>query len=71
MKEKNKLVKYVDDILKIGVGFERLLFFVFIFMLLCHIIACLWYIICFIFTYVFRVMVGRIDDNDDTLNWVF
>lgn len=42
VKERNKLVKYLTEILKIGVGFERLLFFVLIFLILCHIIACLW-----------------------------
>lgn len=42
VKERNKLVKYLSEILKIGVGFERLLFFVLIFLILCHIVACLW-----------------------------
>lgn len=42
VKERNKLVKYLSEILKIGVGFERLLFFVLLFLITCHIIACLW-----------------------------
>ena len=42
MKERNKLVKYLGEILRIGVGFERLLFFILIFFILCHIAACFW-----------------------------
>lgn len=42
VKERNKLVKYLQEVLKIGVGFERLLFFFLIFITLCHIVACLW-----------------------------
>lgn len=42
VKERNKLVKYLNEILKIGVGFERLLFFILIFFCVCHIVACLW-----------------------------
>ena len=45
MKEKSKLLKYINDILKIGLGFERLFFFILIFLILCHICACLWVII--------------------------
>ena len=43
VKERNKLVKYLNEVLKIGVGFERLLFFVLIFFVLCHIVTCFWY----------------------------
>jgi hypothetical protein len=42
VKERNKLVKYLSELLKIGVGFERLLFFVLLFFVFCHIVACLW-----------------------------
>ena len=34
VKERNKLVKYLNEMLKIGVGFERLLFMMIIFMVL-------------------------------------
>ncbi len=34
VKERNKLVKYLNEILKIGVGFERLMFMMLIFMVL-------------------------------------
>jgi hypothetical protein len=34
VKERNKLVKYLNEILKIGVGFERLLFMMLIFLVL-------------------------------------
>ena len=45
MKEKNKLMKYLNQILKIGLGFERLFFFILIFFLLCHISSCLWIVV--------------------------
>lgn len=34
VKERNKLVKYLNEILRIGVGFERLMFMMLIFMVL-------------------------------------
>ena len=48
MKEKSKLMKYLNDFLKIGLGFERLFFFILIFFIGCHITACLWLIIAFL-----------------------
>jgi hypothetical protein len=42
VKDRNKLVKYLNEILKIGIGFERLVFFILIFLVLCHIVCCLW-----------------------------
>jgi hypothetical protein len=42
VKEKNKLAKYLEDLLKIGVGFERLLFLFMIFIILIHIACCIW-----------------------------
>jgi hypothetical protein len=45
LKEKSKLLKYLNDILKVGLGFERLLFFVLIFLMLIHIVGCLWVVI--------------------------
>ena len=42
VKERNKLVKYLNEVLKIGIGFERLLFLMLIFLILQHIVACLW-----------------------------
>jgi hypothetical protein len=41
-KVRNKLVQNLSEILKIGVGFERLMFLVVIFFVLLHVIACLW-----------------------------
>lgn len=45
IKEKSKLLRYINEILKIGLGFERLFFFILLFLILCHICACLWIII--------------------------
>ncbi len=59
VKERNKLVKYLHEILKIGVGFERLLFFILIFIIFSHIAACLW------------ILVGNLNRDSDVDNWIF
>ena len=45
MREKNKLFGYINGYLKIGAGFERLFFFMMIFILCVHVGTCLWLII--------------------------
>ena len=50
MKEKNKLLKYLNDFLKIGLGFERLFFLLLIFFVLIHIVTCLWLITASLFS---------------------
>ena len=42
VKQRSQLLKYLNDFLKIGLGFERLFFFMLIFILMCHILTCLW-----------------------------
>ena len=42
VKERSKLLKYVREVVKLGFGFERLVFMTIIFLLVTHIIACLW-----------------------------
>ena len=44
VKESSKLQKQINEFLRIGVGFERLIFFCIILFLLCHIVSCLWII---------------------------
>ena len=44
VKERSKLLKYLNEILQIGLGFERLLFFVLIFMIGAHFVTCIWVI---------------------------
>jgi len=39
---RNKFVKYLNEVLKIGIGFERLLFLFLIFGVVLHIASCLW-----------------------------
>ena len=46
VKERTKLLKYLNEILKIGLGFERLFFFAMIFFILCHFITCIWVLTC-------------------------
>ena len=45
IKEKSKLMKYLNQFLKVGLSFERLFFFLMIFLMMCHIGACLWVMI--------------------------
>jgi hypothetical protein len=44
VKQKSKLLAYLNEFLKIGFGFERLFFFFLIFFLMSHLAACLWII---------------------------
>jgi hypothetical protein len=44
VKDRSKFLTYLNEILKIGIGFERLIFFALIFFLMAHIIACIWVI---------------------------
>jgi hypothetical protein len=45
VKERSKLLKYFKELMKVGVGFERLFFFVLMFLILCHIVSCLWVLV--------------------------
>lgn len=42
IKEKNKLLKYVREMVSLGAGFERLMFINLLFLMITHIVACLW-----------------------------
>ena len=42
MKDQNKILKQINEFLKISAGLDRLIFFVLTFSLLCHIATCLW-----------------------------
>jgi len=44
VKDRNKLVKYFNEVLKISIGLERLFFFMLIFMVLTHVVSCIWII---------------------------
>jgi hypothetical protein len=58
MKEKSKLLKYINEFLKIGLSFERLFFFLLVFIILCHISTCLW------------VMIASLSSEDFVDTWV-
>jgi hypothetical protein len=45
IKAKNNLLKYANDYLKIGLGFERLAYFMLGFMLILHVTTCLWILV--------------------------
>jgi len=44
-KERNTLSKYLNEVLKLSVSFERLSFFALLFIILTHITACFWVIL--------------------------
>jgi hypothetical protein len=44
VKERSKFLAYLNEILQIGLGFERLVFFAFIFFVMAHIMSCFWVI---------------------------
>lgn len=53
IKDRSRLLKYANEALKMGAGFERLFFFVFLFLILSHVVSCLW------------VLTGNINDTTD------
>lgn len=55
IKERNTISKYLNDVLKLSVALERLVFFCFMFVVLVHITACLW------------VILSSFEDNDTNL----
>lgn len=42
LKNKSKFLRYAQDILQLGVGFERLFFFILMVFMIIHILTCLW-----------------------------
>ena len=42
VKDRSKILKYVNELMKVGVGFERLFFFIMLFLMMSHIVSCLW-----------------------------
>jgi hypothetical protein len=65
VKERSKLLKYLNEILKIGLGFERLVFFIMIFFIMAHLLTCIWVIVA-------QFMGTITDDNtiDYTGTWI-
>ena len=45
VKEKSKLLKYIGNFLQLSLGFERLSFFILAFLMMTHILTCLWVMI--------------------------
>jgi len=58
LKEKSKLLKYIGRYLKLGLGFERLSFFLLVFFMMTHIMTCLW------------VMIAAFIDEDFKGTWL-
>ena len=57
-KESNKMFKYMENYLNIGVGFQRLLGFILSFFMIIHIVACLW------------IMTVQFNDNAGEGTWM-
>ena len=55
IKERNNISKYLNEVLKVGVAVERLVFFCFMFIILVHITACFW------------VIIASIEEDDNNL----
>ena len=55
IKERNTISKYLNEVLKLSVALERLVFFCFMFIVLVHITACFW------------VILSSFEDTDDNL----
>lgn len=58
MRDRNRLLKYLSDFFRFGLGFERLFFFILLFLMLVHILACLF------------IFVAQGDDNSVKDSWV-
>jgi hypothetical protein len=59
VKDRSKLLNQVNEYVKVGVGFERLMFFVFLFLMLSHIVSCLW------------VITADLEDPESTERWTY
>lgn len=44
VKDKNKLTRYLNELLKLGGSFENLFFSILAIILFCHVAACIWYL---------------------------
>jgi hypothetical protein len=43
-KERSKFVKYINEILRLSLGVERMISFAWYFFFLCHITTCMWFL---------------------------
>lgn len=61
IKERNNLIKHVNEVLRLKAGFERLIFFIIMSVVLCHICCCFWVILANLY-----------QDNDEYINtWLY
>jgi voltage-gated potassium channel Kch len=71
IKERNTISKYLNEVLKLSVALERLVFFCFIFVVLVHIVACFWVILASFEddpnNFIFR---NNLTNSDDTEQYV-
>ncbi|OMJ85063.1 hypothetical protein SteCoe_13718 [Stentor coeruleus] len=58
-RNKNRIMKYMNTIFRVHMAIERLVWFLITFLLLVHILACLW------------VFIGRFDMANSDQNWIF
>ena len=67
-KVRSKNIKHLNDVLNIGISFDRLMFLILICIVVHHIVACIWEATPFNFTLFLRVITGRYDGIDSN-NW--
>lgn len=66
VKDRAKILSYLNEFLKIGLGLERLFFFVIVFVIIIHVIACLWVITAQMADLVY----GSDDGQTDVESWM-
>jgi hypothetical protein len=65
VKERNKYFSHFNEMMKLGAGVERLISFLFFFIILNHIFGCFWYMISFLSTNVNESWVYRNNLQDE------
>ena len=68
-KVRNKLMSNLTEMFRIGVGSERLIFLMIVFMLLIHVVACVWYLLKLL-TFIYRIFIARFSDTSK-INWIY
>lgn len=57
IKEKNKFLRYLNEVFKLSSGLERFIGSIFLLIMICHLAACLWFL--------------QADIVDDPSTWIF
>jgi CRP-like cAMP-binding protein len=58
VKNKTRIMRYMTSVFRVHIAIERLLWFLITFLMLVHLLACLW------------IFIGRLDIDTDSQNWI-